>query len=42
MHPSPTLHVHDQRVQRKHFPGIHLDVARKNPSFELFDLPIDR
>ena len=27
----------DQRVQRKDFPGIHLD-----PSFELFYLPFDQ
>ena len=34
--------VHDQRVQRKDFLGVHLDVAWENPSFELFDLPFDR
>ena len=28
----------DQRVQRKDFPGIHLDVSRENLSFEFFDL----
>ena len=31
----------DQRIQRKDFPGIHLDVhqctSRENLSFELFD-----
>ena len=41
----------DQRVQRKDFPGIQLDVhgknvhlvvSRENLSFELFDLPFDR
>ena len=36
----------DQRVQRKGFPGIQLDVhlvvSRENLSFELFDLPFDR
>ena len=43
----------DQRIQRKDFPGIHLDVhrctsgvhldvSRENLSFELFDLPFDR
>ena len=31
----------DQRVQRKDFPGIHLDVSRENLSFEFFDLPFD-
>ena len=41
----------DQRVQRKDFPGIQLDVhrctgvhlvvSRENLSFELFDLPFD-
>ena len=31
----------DQRVQRKDFPGIQLDVHRENLSFELFDLPFD-
>ena len=31
----------DQRVQRKDFPGIHLDVHRENLSFEFFDLPFD-
>ena len=35
----------DQRVQRKDFPGIHLDVhldvSRENLSFEFFDLPSD-
>ena len=31
----------DQRVQRKIFPGIHLDVSRENLSFEFFDLPFD-
>ena len=31
----------DQRVQRKDFPRIHLDVSRENLSFELFDLPFD-
>ena len=28
----------DQRIQRKDFPGIHLDVSRENLSF---DLPFD-
>ena len=39
----------DQRVQRKDFPRIQLDVhrvhlvvSRENLSFELFDLPFDR
>ena len=32
----------DQRIQRKDFPGIHLDVHRENLSFELFDLPFDQ
>ena len=31
----------DQRVQRKDFPGIHLDVSWENLSFEFFDLPFD-
>ena len=33
----------DQRIQRKDFPGIHLDVdvSWENLSFELFDLPFD-
>ena len=31
----------DQRVQRKDFPEIHLDVSRENLSFEFFDLPFD-
>ena len=38
----------DQRVQRKDFPaiqldvpGVHLVVSRENLSFELFDLPFD-
>ena len=31
----------DQRVQRKDFPWIHLDVHRENLSFEYFDLPFD-
>ena len=51
MYPYSPLHlvytsVHDQRadqrIQRKDFPEIHLDVAWENPSFELFDLPFDR
>ena len=32
----------DQRIQRKDFPGVHLDVSWENLSFELFDLPFDR
>ena len=28
----------DHRVQRKDFPGIHLDVSRENLSFEFFNL----
>ena len=43
---SFTSSVHDQkadqRIQRKDFPGIHLDVSRENLSFEFFDLPFDR
>ena len=31
----------DQRVQRKDFPRIHLDVSRENLSFEFFDLLFD-
>ena len=31
----------DQRVQRKDFPRLHLDVSRENLSFEFFDLPFD-
>ena len=31
----------DQRVQRKDFPGIHLDVSQENLSFKFFDLPFD-
>ena len=31
----------DQRVQRKDFPGIHLDVFQENLFFEFFDLPFD-
>ena len=43
MYPYSASHqsVHDQRahqrIQRKDFPEIHLDVAWEIPSFELFD-----
>ena len=31
----------DQRVQRKDFPRLHLDVSQENLSFDFFDLPFD-